>query len=84
MWMIDSAAPGVQVFRNAVLTLVRHGPSLSLITCLLTADRSRVATRDLTLNITIFTWIGLLHVRYDRFIPFSFLILIGRFATLNA
>ena len=60
MWMIDSSAPGVQVFRNAVLTLVRHGPSLSLITCLLTADRSRVATRDLTLDITIFTWIGLL------------------------
>jgi hypothetical protein len=74
--MIDASARGVQVFRNAALTLVRHGLSLSLITCLFTANRSRVATRNLTLNITIFTWIGLLYARYDRLIPFSFMILI--------
>jgi hypothetical protein len=41
-----------------------------------------VATRNLTLNTETFTWTGQPCARYDRLIPFSFLILVDRFATL--
>jgi hypothetical protein len=47
-------------------------------------QESRLATRDLTLAIATFIWTGLPCARYDRLIPFSFLILIGPFATLDA
>jgi hypothetical protein len=46
------------------------------------SSESRLATRDLTLAIATFIWTGLLCASYDRLIPFSFLILIGCFATL--
>jgi hypothetical protein len=46
-------------------------------------QESRLAARDLTLAIATFIWTGLLCASYDRLIPFSFLILIGRFATLG-
>jgi hypothetical protein len=45
-------------------------------------QESRLAARDLTLAIATFIWTGLLCASYDRLIPFSFLILIGCFATL--
>ena len=44
---------------------------------------SRVATRTLTLNIATVIWTGQSHARYGRLIRFSFLILIGPFATLE-
>jgi hypothetical protein len=47
-------------------------------------QESRLAARDLTLAIATFIWTGLLCASYDRLIPFSFLILIGPFATLDA
>ena len=48
------------------------------------SSESRLATRDLTLAIATFIWTGLPCARYDRLIPFAFLILIGLFATLDA
>ena len=44
----------------------------------------RLATRDLTLAIVTFIWTRLPCARYDRLIPFLFLILIGRLAILDA
>jgi hypothetical protein len=46
-------------------------------------QESRLAARDLTLAIATFIWTGLLCTSYDRLVPFSFLILIGCFATLE-
>jgi hypothetical protein len=43
----------------------------------------RLAIRDLTLAIVTFIWTRLPCARYDRLIPFLFLILIGRLAILD-
>jgi len=51
---------------------------------LLLLTEIRVATRTLTLNIATVIWTGQSHARYGRLIRFSFLILIGPFATLDA
>jgi hypothetical protein len=51
---------------------------------LLLQTESRMATRNLTLNIPTFTRTKQPHARYDRLIPFSFLILIALFASLDA
>jgi hypothetical protein len=44
----------------------------------------RLATRDLTLAIATFIWTRLPCARYDRLVPFLFLILIGRLVILDA
>jgi hypothetical protein len=70
---------------DADLSAAPEAPFALMIDALRSASsESRLATRDLTLAIATFIWTGLPCARYDRLIPFSFLILIGLFATLDA